>query len=419
MTKPVDNSLGFVGDYNLHSIYLKSYRYADKIDITPLFSFVEVYESLYSPFMTMNIGIIDNIGLLDKARIIGEEFLEIDIRDADNETGIRNEAFYIYKIEDRIEISDRGSSYTLKCISLAALSDMNMAISKSFKGQPSAIVSAIYDDFIVSNKPLILENTKNSIQYISNYWSPIRNIKFLCERSVARESKAPSYFFFETKREFIFTSLNALVAQPSLGTYFHTVNKKTVGEEAGRLKIIEKLYVDESFDYIKRLKTGAYGNRNLIVDPLHKIYKYGYYDFVESFVDFSRLNTEPFTSIDAPRKINSMFRSRVAPSSAYSSMDSENNQDWFAQSATEYASIDSQKISVDVPGTFNMYAGAVVEIVVYSDVMRKQDSMSDTFDSVLSGRYLVTALKHLFTKQRHSIHMELSKDSLITVGETK
>jgi len=414
MTAPLNDTLGFVGDYNLRSIFLRSFRYEEKLDITQLFASMEVYESIYSPFMTLRIDILDSAGLLDKAKIIGDEFIELDIRDADNATGIIGENFYIYKITDRVAISDKGSTYTLHCISLPALADMNMLISKSFKGQPSEIIKEIFTNYLYSEKTLTIENTKNSIQYVSNYWSPIRNIKFLCDRSIGRETKTPAYFFFENKKEFIFCSLNALVQQDSTHDFFYTVNRKVLGDDENKMKIIEKIYVDESFDYIKRLKTGAYGNRTLVVNPFTKTYKYNYYDFIESFNDFSRLNTEPFTSVDAPRKINSLFRTRVAPDMSFSSMNSEMNAEWFAQNPTEYASIDSQKIQIDVPGRFNIYAGSVVSVFMYSDVLTSNDDLTTAMDSVLSGRYLATSLKHLFTKERHSLHMELSKDSLIT-----
>jgi hypothetical protein len=180
--------------------------------------------------------------------------------------------------------------------------------------------------------------------------------------------------------------------------------------------IIEKLYIDESFDYIKRLKSGAYGNRTLIINPLSKQYNYGYYDFIESFDKHSRLNTEPFTSSEAPRKLNSVFRYRVAPDRTYPSMNSEKTSEWFSQNMTEYSAIDSQKIQIDVPGHMRIHAGSVSNIFIYSDIINKGDDPSNAFDSVFSGRYLVTSIKHLFTKERHSMHLELSKDSLISVG---
>lgn len=414
--RSADNSLEFNGDYNLHSIFLGSFRYQDKIDITPLFSFIEVFESIYSPFISMNIGIIDAAGLMDKARIIGDEFIEIDLRDADNETGYRNQTFYIYKISDRISISDRGTSYTINCISLPALADMNMLVSKAYKGQPSDIVTAIYQQFYGAQKTLIVEETKNSVHYISNYWSPLKNIKLMTDRAVSRKTNSSAYYFFETKKEFIFCSLNMLVQQTATNTFFYTINNKVLGDEFNKSMIIEKLYVDESFDYIKRLKSGAYGNRTLVVNPLSKQYNYGYYDFVDSFNVHSRLNQEPFTSFEAPRKLNSVFRHRIAPDRTYTEMASEKTSEWFAQNMTEYSAIDSQKIEIDVPGHLRIHAGSVSNIFIYTDVITKGDNPETAYDSVFSGRYLVTSIKHLFTKERHSMHLELSKDSLINVG---
>lgn len=418
MTKQLNNTFGFPGDYNLHSIKLRSFRHADFLDITPLFASIEVFENLYEPFMSINLDIVDSTGLMDKTRIVGEEFIDLDVREVDDVTGII-QTFYIYKITDGVKTSDRGITYTLHGVSLSALADMNMLISKSFSGQPSDIVTAIYKQFLSSEKTLTVEPTKNVVQYISNYWSPIKNIKFLTERAVSRDNKAPAYFFFENKAQFLFVSLNTLVQQEAASDYFYTVNRKILGDDENKMKIIEKIYIDESFDYIKRAKTGAYGNRTLIVNPMNKTYNYNYYDFIQSFYENARLNTEPFSSIDSPRQLNSYFTSRVAPDSSFGKMTTESNEEWFIKNPTEYASIDAQKICIDVPGRFNIYAGSVLNIFMFTDVINSGDTMETLTDSVLSGRYLVTGLKHLFTRQRHTLHIEISKDSLITVGGKK
>jgi hypothetical protein len=416
MSESTGNGLSFNGKYNLRYIALHSFRYEGPIDITDMFSSMEIYESIDTPFITIKLNLIDQVGLIDNARVIGDEFIHIDVRGADDVVGIIDQYFYIYKITDRLPISDRGVTYTLHCMSRSALNEVNTLVSKSFNGQPSELAKTILTDYMGTDKEIYAEETKNKIQYISNYWSPVRNLKFLADRSISKETMSPAYVFYETKRSYIFASLNNLINQPAAYQYFYSVNTKQVGAEIDKAKIIEKLYIDTGFDYIQRLKTGAYGNRSLIVNPMDKTYRYSYYDFIESYDKNARLNEMPFTSDDAPRRIHSMFNYRVAPTVYYHAMDKEYNEEWFSQNITEHAAKEAQSIQIDVSGRFSIYAGNVIEVYMYSEALSRKDDMYSGLDSVYSGRYLVKSIKHTLDRERHMMSLQLNKDSLIKLG---
>lgn len=164
---------------------------------------------------------------------------------------------------------------------------------------------------------------------------------------------------------------------------------------------------------------GAYGNRTLSVNPTRKSYNYNYYDFLESYEKFSRLNTLPFATDNAPRRINSVFRMRTVPSSTMPNMSNERSDDWYRQRLTEMSAINSQSINMDVIGRFNLYAGNTIEVVVpittVTESESSENSMRSAFDRTLSGRYLVTGLKHMLTRERHTMSIQASKDSIISV----
>lgn len=406
------------GEFNLNYVKLFSFRYAAEIDITNLFASMEIYESIYSPFMTMQMTILDGMGIMSKTRILGDEFLEVDCTGADETTGLKKKQFYIYKITDRTLVADRTVSYTLHCMSLEALAEMNTKVSRSYSGQPSAIAKAIVDEYLKPPVDLVFETTKNKVEYISNYWSPVRNLKFLADRAVSAESSSPGYVFYETKKSFMFTSLNLLKGQSPSDAFFYSTNTKNPAAPEQRMHIIDSMYVDEGFDYIKNLKSGAYGTRSLIVNPMTKTYVYGYYDVIEAFEKYGRLNEEPFSSIDSPRRLNSFLQSRIAPSSSFGTMPSENTSDWFTSIHTENASIEAQKIQIDVTGKFNIYAGNVVELYVYSEETGEGDTMYTALDTVYSGRYLVMSICHHIDRERHSMSLQLNKDSLIKYSQT-
>ena len=405
-------------EFNINYVRILTSRSDEQVDITKMINYIEVYESIYSPFLTLKINILDAMSLTSILPLVGEEYIEVDIVGPDGEVGIRGQGFYVYKMTDRLAVSDRAMSYTLHCISGPAIVDMNLKLSQSLSGQPSDLVTTQLGKTGLSIiKPIYAQPTKNSVSYISNYWSPMQNIKYLCDRSVCKDTGAPSYMFFETKKSFMFVPLDVMVAQDASCDYFYSVNthseKVSLDTEQG---IVHKLYVDDAFDYIDRIMTGAYGNRSLIVNTTNKRYEYNYYDFLDSFSNYARLNQAPFASENAVRRINSVFRTRSYSSQTMDKMSTEMTRDWFGQRLTEMAAINSQTVYLDVSGKMNIYAGNVINLIVpVAHITNSESSandMSSSLDKTLSGRYLITSLKHVFTRERHTVHMQINKDSL-------
>jgi hypothetical protein len=409
------NGITSPSEYDVNYVHLYTNKLDDPIVITKLVNYIEIFESIHTPFITLNVNITDTQSLNSLLPIVGEEYIEIDVRGPDGTTGLIKQGFFIYKLTERMQIADKAFTYTLNCISSAAIIDMNIKISQAISGQPSNLVASKFVEALEINKQVFAYPTKNVVSYISNYWSPLQNIMYLCNRAVSRDTSSPSYVFFETKKSFNFVPLDALVAQDSTWDYMYVPNTHNT-DVLNEQSIIHKLYVDETFDYIKRITTGTYGNRSLIVDYLKKSYEYAYYDFLESFNKFNRLNAAPIASNDVLRSVNSVLRTRLAPSLTTSSMPDELTNEWFRQRLTEISTINSQSISIDVAGRFNVYSGNVVNVFVPVTTMPNLETdevnWKKIVDKSLSGRYLVTSIKHTLTRERHVLSLNLSKDSM-------
>jgi hypothetical protein len=420
-----------IGGYLLNYIHLHSFSSESPVDITDLMVKIDVYESISSPFMSLDISIMDNIGLIDKLPIIGEELITIDLRDQANVGGLNTYTCFLYKLSDREQISDRGFVYTLKCLSLECLADMNIKIPKSFSGNPSDLVKSILSKTgsLMTEKTLVLGESVGNISYISNYWSPSQNIRYIMERAISKKQRSPSFVFFENMDYFVFDAIDNLVDKPASATYFFTINPKTrnvsevsniLGDTSfdNRQSIVENMWVDDTFDYINRVSSGALGARTLRVDPFKKEYLYDLYDFTDSFKEYNRLNKSPLGTNNAVRKLNSVFRTKVTPSSSFNGMVDDSSDVWFRKRLTEISSIQSQTIQIDVPGRMGILTGQVVEFVMFSGHIPDGESVDTTFlstaDRVFSGRYLVTGIHHTFDRERHSMSLKLNKESLIS-----
>lgn len=409
------NSISFAGDVDVKSAYVTSYN-GSEMNVIELIQRIDIYEDLYSPFLTLDIVISDAIGLLNKMPMIGEETITLDITDATG-LGLKKKEFFIYKIKDRVFTADKTNVYTMCCISIEAVYDLNLKISKSFVGQPSDIAMSLLKDLgLQTDVATYVEPTKNNIQFIANYWSPVQILKFLCDRSISKDTNSPTYLFYETINGFFFISQDFMVSQNTSSKF--TLTNRSDNDISKSFERINKIYIDEEFDYITRLNNGMYGNRLLQVNPLSKSYNYRYIDFTTQFQNSSRLNTEPIGTSDATRRLNSHLITKTVPSSAYSKMQFDGMSQWYQQRKIELATRDAQNIQIDAVGRFNLSVGMVSDVFIYTEAPKNTESTEQDMNSLLdkthSGRHLVTAIHHVINKgEGHQMFVSLSKDSMV------
>ena len=414
MTVPSkENKIEFAGDVNFETCVVTNYD-NEQLDILPLVSGFTLFEDLYSPFLTAELQVLDNIGLAAKLPFRGEELITITIKDPFG-AGLHERTFFVYKLKDKISI-DTTYTYTLCLISIEAIHDLNIKISKFYSGLPSEIAKEVISkEGFQTEKLFLTEESKNSVSFISNYWSPLEIMMFLCSRSVSKYRKSPSFLFYETKNGFRFMSLDLLTEQESTHR-FHRSNRNNA-DVPQELEKINELYIDESFDYITRIRNGAYGSRMLLVNPLSKSYLYRSYDFTEANTQFARLNDAPFNTDAVTRSLNSRFDVRTAPTSTLKGMASDNTMEWFQQRRAELMAKSSQKITIEVAGRFNISVGDVTDIFIYNEAQNDTQSgerdLYALLDKSSSGRYIITAIVHKVNRKEHKMLVELSKDSMM------
>lgn len=409
------NQLGFAGDVSFKSAKLISYN-GIEIEIIDLIDRVDIYEDIYAPFITMDLQVTDSVGLIDKTPFIGEESIVMNIQDATG-IGLIEKIFFVYKIKDRLPVSDKAITYTMCCISIEALVDLNTRISMAFTGFPHDIARKIVNEIgLQTDKKFNVEETSNRIQYISNYWSIVENLKFLSSRAISKGSRSPSYIFYENLDGFNFVSQDALVSQESAHIFAYSNRENTdINVSFSR---INKLYIDQEYDYIDRLKNGMYGNRLLLVNPFAKSYNYRYMDFLYMYDKMSRLNNAPIATEQSTRRINSTLVSKNVPSSAYTNMKSEGTSNWFQQRQIELATREAQTMQIDVVGRFNVDVGHVADVFIYSEPPKNTDSgerdLYSLLDKLHSGRYMISAIHRVINRaEGHQMSVQLIKDSRI------
>jgi hypothetical protein len=274
-------------------------------DITGQVITVQVYEDLFSPFITGSLIIEESLDLVNLFPFIGEEYLELEIRTPTLDKNNIKGTFYIYKMSNRELLGDRSVVYQLHFISIEAISDLNKKISKTFTGKVSDLVEKFVTDKydgMESIKPFNIEPTINSTKYTSNYWTPVQNIMYLADAAI-NVNKTPDYVFFENRDGFYFVSLESLYSNSVFQEFTYDKYTRDDLPGGGSVRNVQEDYkriisisIPTAFDYIDRIRSGMLSSKLITYDTTKKTYTTKNYNMLSRFEQQKHLNKFPINS---------------------------------------------------------------------------------------------------------------------------
>jgi hypothetical protein len=236
-----NNPIRFAGDVSIDKVRIITSKGVYQ-DITAQVITVQIYEDLFSPFITGSLIIKDSLDLVNLFPFAGEEQVELEISTPSLQRGNIKGRYYIYKLTDRELLGDRSVVYQLHFISPEAIVDLNKKVSKVFSGKISDIVDTFIKDKnygLESTKKLFTEPTSNNIKYISNYWTPVQNIMHCAEAS-ANQNKVPNYVFFENRDGFYYISLDSLYSADVYQNFVYDKYTRDDRKNSGSIRNIEE-----------------------------------------------------------------------------------------------------------------------------------------------------------------------------------
>lgn len=386
--------------------------------ITPQVVGIEIYEDIFSPFISGKIVVRDSQELLNLLPLVGEEKIILDIATPtiDEEYTIKGE-FFIYKMGDRIRLSERDTGYQLYFMSKEGIIDINRKISKAYSGNITDIVKKIVveEDGLSSKKNLNVETTPTNIKYISNFWSPVQNINYLAQAAI-NENNSPTYVFFENKFGLNFISLDSMYDLPVFRQLVWDNYTREI-TPAGAVKDLNKdwnriinLNTPQTFDYIKRIQSGMYGTEMIMFDIMTK--QYTHVGFVPDFSESKHLNKYPMWSGDAPASTRSTLIKEHRYYNNFDGYQDVTNTSHIQKRVSLMTQAEAFKLEVTVLGRTDYSAGQKINIDVPLNTQIRQETV-DPQDKIYSGDYIISAICHKISRDSHQCVMELIKDSFV------
>jgi len=405
--------LSFAGDVQIHNVAIITLA-GFAATITEQVVSIEIFEDLFSPFISGNIVIRDSQDLTNLFPLVGEEILLLDIRTPTlpNKDAYSGE-FYIYKMEDRVKIAERELAYVLHFTSKECIVDVNKKISKAYSGKVSDIVSRILTEDMESQKQFNIEETKNTTKYISNFWSITRNLQYLCDNALNVQS-SPTYVFFENKYGLNFVSLDSLYSEAPVFQKFVWDNY-SADIKQGTMRNVDKDYqrileirTPEVFNYIERLKSGMYGSELITYDILTKQYMHVRYE--PEFNETKHLNSYPLWSDNAAYKTRASLMTDHRYYNNFDGYDDVTNSKYLQKRSSLMTQAEAFRLEIVVFGRTDYSVGQKVYVDIPKSTQIAKEDL-EWQDKIYSGNYLIAALCHRITRRQHECVMELIKDS--------
>ena len=415
----------FAGDVSIDKVRVTT-RNGFSQDVSGQVIAIQIFEDIFSPFMTGSIILKESLDLINLMPFAGEEQLELEISTPSLESGNIKATFYIYKLTDRELIGDRNVVYQLHFISQEAIIDLNKKISRVFGDKPEVVIDYLAKDSVnglQTTKKLTTEPSSKIVKFISNFWSPSKAIQHAVNNSV-NTNDSPSYLFFENRDGFNFVSLESLYSNKTYQEFTYdkyTRDKlknggdaKNVGEDYKR---IDTISIPVGVDYMDRIRSGLFASKLTSFDLTKKQYNVKPYNMFDNFAGAKHLNEYPIASEKSIFRTNSTFINYPRANSTFSGFGDATNYRNEQKRLSLLKQAEANKIQIIVPGRCDYTVGQKVNIKLYK-VEPISDKDGDMLDKMFSGNYIIAAINHYINRERHECNMELIKDSLMMkVGE--
>jgi hypothetical protein len=412
----------FAGDVSINKIEIIASNGLGQ-EVTNQVVALEIYEDMFSPFISGVIALKDSLDLVNLFPLVGEEAVNIRIstpsfKDKDK---IIDDQFYIFKMSNRTLVGERNVVYELHFISREAVVDINKKVSRAYEGKISDIAKSILTDAqngLETKKKLNIEETPNGTKFISNFWSPLKNLNYITETATNKNGSS-GFLFFENRKGFNFLSTEALYAAPVVQEFIYDsymrdmlpdgTSRRNVEEEYKR--IIE-ISIPEVFDYIDRSRSGMYASKMISYDIVTKKYVVKTYDMLNDWDKKVHLNKYAPVSKNNIRRFNSTIINQTKYYNNFNNYTDVTNSKTLQQRMSLLQQINATKVEIVVPGRTDYTVGSKVYLKLNKfNPIDNTDSEKDVLDNIFSGYYIISAINHAIDREKHECHIELIKDS--------
>ena len=259
---------------------------------------MNIYEDIHKNAVTGTLVMLDPVNLIGKLPLQGIERLMFKLStpgtgdgenlvvDATETTGY---PFHIYKLTDRVQVSETVESYVLHFCSREMFRNLRTRESRAYDGNLDTSAMAIFANksSLDGRKKFKVEPTRNQDKLVMPNIRPFDALNMLASRALCKNGKSAGYLFYETTKAFYFRSIENMFASQTTFARDEEVelnfSPKNIGAGRGKgdsLEFNKSVLSDvvESIIGSIYLDTGYNSSKNFIINEI---------------IDIDIINSEP------------------------------------------------------------------------------------------------------------------------------
>jgi hypothetical protein len=416
----------------------------DAFDISNFCVETVLFEDIFSNTMMGHAYVLDAANLIGLIPLVGTEVITIAFRTPTMTESIRK-SFKITSVDERVFTrTDVEQGYTVSFISMEAYIDNVTNLSKKFSGTTDAVVQKIFKDYLsvkrvvgaTESKETPLETSGkahgSSVSFVACSWSPLKCINWVANRSFGNAKEAPSFLLFETNKSFKFMSVEELIGRQKTASgifaeYSYAPNYSTKTQDLQTGYLYSKPELSKQYNTVRHIMPfthfnvldgqdmGYYAGTLITQDHTLKTYQEFSFDYHTAHKDFGHLGDPalPMFSVRQAREPNAKKVVRTKTYKTHGDMEDPLYEKWMLQRNSLLYEAGTHHLEIEVAGRTDIEVGVIVNFL-YPKAVDKNDvtNEEDGLDMFMSGLYLVTAIRHSFKLNKHTMYLELMKDSI-------
>ena len=441
------NEIQEPGEFQLLDARLKTSTGLN-VDIAKSIVGITIFEDLFSSTISGSIAIQDSINLASVGPLIGQEYLFLKLKtpnlvDQDAAIDFSTDAFIVYNIGGREDVGNGVQVYILSFVSQELIKDQRTKVKKSLVGPFSDIVESMLTNQLQTKKKIVIEPTAGVKKIVSPNLRPFDVIKMASKQSVSRDTREPTYVFYESLKGFNFRSLASLYNQETKIVFNKddpstNVSNRGIDVEAELRNILE-FEISSVNDSLVNYRTGMFASTMITHDIISKTYSTKIYNYLDEYSNETHIDKHPIVN-DLPinkrgeRVSDFPARTFVIPTSLSGSNDSQHDtltgnqpyaaydpQRWLQRRNSQLIQLESGlNVNILIHGNTLLTVGDIVELNIpfTSSSLAKYvgDGEQSTVDKLFRKNFLIKRIRHEFDTAtspfKHQMYVNLVRDGL-------
>lgn len=387
----------------------------DGTDITNFVMFCHVYQDIFTPFWTAQLGIADaNSQIMNLPIKPGSELKILIGTDAPKPCGGKKEfSFVVFKISQRHVEKQEVQSYVVHGITKQFFTNQKKRIQRTFKLKPPV---EIVGELCGSLGGSLAESDSDPTLYdllIPN-WSPVIGIEWVSRFAKKPDGGADFLFYQSDLSSFKWKSLDSMFGDQCGLELIHMQPhiRSKHNEDPESFVNMESVDFIVEHDAGKNMQTGYYANTLLTHDIINKTRCETTFTFGEDIGQDKAM--KPFSGQVFSDAKNSHISFQPDHPGLFPGENPENTHKlWAGSRKTNIPKLDENRLVVSLAGFACgwQWLGKACMVMLPS---HQDQNKGEIYDKYLKGDYLIMAIKHVVSYGSYKVFLELGKKRLDT-----